>query len=642
VSHQTDSEDVWDELVGDAFTPSGPLPPPPEFAGAIDEEMQARPSARLPLHVVPMSGPDSDAVPIESAGLQAPSLRTPVKPATPVRRPVVRRPQTEADAVAAPQTEVAMDGVVEVEVGRRRVSTLRTGTVRPQDDLDVVLFEVAQTGPHATVAAGLRAEAVDVEAGFGAFADDVVELDIADLDVDDDLPGDDGRAVVELELAEADDIVGPMGPEEDNVVAGEIDLSGPVAAPRGGDPTRALVRSAAIAHAMRGATVRVPLVPERKVKTAIGSVSSSRPPRGSLHPAKANTIRTGVIVSAVSSSDAAVPPRKPITVKTAAVAPSAGPVKRTTLRTVAVAAKVVEPAAVPVAVVDAPAMRLSAGPCAPAGPSVTPAPARSGVHSAGSSVSLRRIVIGQSVVTTPRSKLAWVGGAAAVALAALLVAVLRGDDAAAPEPVADAPAVVAVDEPSRPTSSHPSVAEEGSPTQSGASAEPAAERVQPQVDPATPSAEEEARNAAGQAYVAAAARYEAEHSNDALEAMVEAACEMDDGPRARTAYRKLRGADPRSRAMLFCRPLGIDLWARGNGFTASEMLRVAQRQLAAGDTAEALESARESNRLGRSNEALVVMGIALCKLGRVGEIAELQRHLPASALTDVETACAGA
>ena len=79
MSHRSDSEDVWDELVGDAFTPSGPLPPPPEFAGAIDEEMQARPSARLPLHVVPMSGPDSDAVPIEPAGLQAPSLRTPVQ-----------------------------------------------------------------------------------------------------------------------------------------------------------------------------------------------------------------------------------------------------------------------------------------------------------------------------------------------------------------------------------------------------------------------------------------------------------------------------------------------------------------------------------------------------------------------------------
>ena len=37
MSERSDIEEVWGEIVGDAFTPSHPLPPPPEFAGAIDE-----------------------------------------------------------------------------------------------------------------------------------------------------------------------------------------------------------------------------------------------------------------------------------------------------------------------------------------------------------------------------------------------------------------------------------------------------------------------------------------------------------------------------------------------------------------------------------------------------------------------------
>src|SRR5687767_12316366 len=181
--------------------------------------MQVRPSARLPLHVVPLSGPDSDALPI------VPSRAHEEPPASRAKKvDVRRRPQTEADSVAAPQAVVVADPVVAVDLRQRKAPTLRTGPVPREDELDVVLFEVAQTGPHAAVS-----------------TDEIVELDVTDLDVDV-IDAAEVRAVIDVDLVDED---------EEGAVAGVIDLADPSSAPRTDGP-RALARSAAIANAMRG------------------------------------------------------------------------------------------------------------------------------------------------------------------------------------------------------------------------------------------------------------------------------------------------------------------------------------------------------------------------------------------------------
>ncbi len=585
MSERSDIEQVWGEIVGDAFTPSQPVPPPPEFAGAIDEEMQSRPSARLPLHVVPLSGPDSDALPIEVAERPSASRASNGATRSPAqRRSATRRPQSEADALAAPQVQVA-DPVVAVDVRPRRRKlppTMRTAAVRVEDDLDVALFEVAQTGPYAVVP-----------------AEEIVELDVTDLDVEGHpaLAEADGRAVIEVDL---DDVVD----HDDAVVAGEIDIKDPSAALRAPDP---IARSAAIANAMRGATVRVPLVPERKVKTAVPSAVPSTA------LGKPSTVRV-----------VAVSPVEPVRARTPVPTTAAVP-----------AQPIVAPTPAPVAAVPP-----------PSDPSLERAPS--------SSVSLRRIALGEHVVA-PKRRIPWmwVAGAAAVALGAIAIAAAVDDDAAPEAAAASAQRVVASTAEPEPPSRAPTPVEAPAPTQpevvdtpsSAPAATPEDEASEPVANDPAPTADrqpavDDAKHAAGLAYVAAVERYEQDRSNEALEAMVSAACAMDDGPRARSAFRKLRGGDQRSRVMVACRERGIDLWARVDGPTAGELLVVAQRQLDEGDYEHALQTARESNHVARNYGALMVMGIAQCKLGRPAEAEALERHLPPRMRRDLQIACA--
>jgi hypothetical protein len=585
VSQQNDIENVWEQLVGDAFTPAQPLPPPPEFAGAVDEEMQARASARLPLHVVPLSGPDSDALPIEV--VERPESDTPAPRARKVD--VVRRPQTEADAMAAPQSEVMADPVVEVDVRRRKrrlAPTMRTSAVPVDDELDVALFELARTGPHATVP-----------------VDEIVELDVGDLDIEE-LEAD-GRAVLDVDLVSDH---APPGLEEleeddedDSTVAGVIDLAEPSAAPRGSGDARASTRSAAIANAMRGATVRVPLVPERKVRVSVSSA-----PRG-----KASTVKTAAVALA-----------------------QAEPMQMSAIDPVPMA---LVPAAMPVVQPTPPPLPVRV-PLAPS--------------SSSSSMMMRRVAVGGRVVAPRRGTFTWVVGAVVIALVGIGIAALTaGGGSKGPKPTPAEAGVVASARPTAPAEAAPPAieppavrpADPATPanTIAPAPSDASARAPAPSVAPPQQAETEEPHREAGLAYVAAVERYEADHSNEAVEAMVSAACAMDDGPRARSAFRKLRGGDQRSRVMIACRDRGIDLWARVDGPTASELLVVAQRQLAEGDLVHALETARESNHVARNNGALLVMGIVECRLGNAEEAAELERHLPPRMRTELETACAG-
>jgi len=574
VSQQKDIENAWEQLVGDAFTPAQPLPPPPEFAGAIDEEMQARASARLPLHVVPLSGPDSDAIPIEVVerhGCERPASRA-------RKVDVVRRPQTEADAMAAPQAEVMADPVVEVDVRRRKrrlAPTMRTSAVPVDDELDVALFELAQTGPHAAVP-----------------ADEIVELDVGDLDIEE--IDADGRAVLDVDLVDDHD---DQDEDDESAVAGVIDLADSGALPRGPGGARASSRSTAIANAMRGATVRVPSVHERKVKTSMVSVSR-------VHPGKAATVKTGAVALAQAE-------------------PSTMPVQ---------AAAIAEP--VPFAVV--PAVQ----------PTPLPSPVRVPLAASSSSsmMMMRRAVVGERVVAPKRGPFTWVVGAIVLSVVGIGIAALTaggGTKGSKPAP-AEARVVAAAEVPAEMPAPAIAPAPPVEPVPTAVAPSDASARAPAPADAPSQQAEtEEPHREAGLAYVAAVERYEADHSNEAVEAMVSAACAMDDGPRARSAFRKLRGGDQRSRVMIACRDRGIDLWARVDGPTAGELLVVAQRQLAEGDLVHALETARESNHVSRSNGALLVMGIVQCRLGHAEEAAELERHLPPRMRTDLETACAG-
>src|SRR5690606_28214929 len=82
----------------------------------------------------------------------------------------------------------------------------------------------------------------------------------------------------------------------------------------------------------------------------------------------------------------------------------------------------------------------------------------------------------------------------------------------------------------------------------------------PEADDPTPPAPEPSRSSTPvvsgdpeAAYAEAEKAYAADRSNEALEQMALAACEMLDGPKARSAYRKLRGSEPRSRIMKACK-----------------------------------------------------------------------------------------
>lgn len=147
--------------------------------------------------------------------------------------------------------------------------------------------------------------------------------------------------------------------------------------------------------------------------------------------------------------------------------------------------------------------------------------------------------------------------------------------------------------------------------------------------------------AAAKRYADAAAQYETTNDQESLEMMATSACAMDDGVKARSAFRKLVGGDRRSRVMVDCRERGVDVSAKGDGPTPGEMLRQGERALAAGDADKAEELARDSNRLERTQEAILLTAVAACAGGRVDRAVSLRRHLSSANRKTLKARCPG-
>lgn len=146
---------------------------------------------------------------------------------------------------------------------------------------------------------------------------------------------------------------------------------------------------------------------------------------------------------------------------------------------------------------------------------------------------------------------------------------------------------------------------------------------------------------ASKRYADAAAQYESTNDQESLEMMATSACAMDDGVKARSAFRKLVGGDRRSRVMVDCRERGVDVSAKGDGPTPAEMLRQGERALAAGDADKAEELARDSNRLERTQEAILLTAVAACAAGRVDRAVSLRRHLSSANRKTLKARCPG-
>ncbi len=140
-------------------------------------------------------------------------------------------------------------------------------------------------------------------------------------------------------------------------------------------------------------------------------------------------------------------------------------------------------------------------------------------------------------------------------------------------------------------------------------------------------------------YAAAAARYERDQAPDALVEMSIAACELRDGPTARSAFRKLVGTKLRSRTLVTCRELGVDVSALGNGYTAGELAQQAQAALDEAHYDEALKLAKKSNRVERNQAALVLIVKAHCRLAEVDQAKKMMRHVSEKRRAAVDAYC---
>ena len=219
-----------------------------------------------------------------------------------------------------------------------------------------------------------------------------------------------------------------------------------------------------------------------------------------------------------------------------------------------------------------------------------------------------------------RSPMPWVLGGLAVVLGLGLAVWATNKPQASSEPSEPAEAAVV------PSPSEEAPADDGKPA-----SEPGTPEAEPKpTAPAQPEAQPEtaqAAEASGDAYAAAAAKYEREPNNETLLEMTLAACELRRGPDARTAFRKLVGGKARSKAVIDCREDGVDVTSKVEGFTASELAEQAKEALDAGDAEKALELAKQSNKTERNQPALRLVVTAHCHLGQKSSAKKMMRHI---------------
>ncbi|MCA9709597.1 MAG: hypothetical protein KDK70_27410, partial [Myxococcales bacterium] len=128
-------------------------------------------------------------------------------------------------------------------------------------------------------------------------------------------------------------------------------------------------------------------------------------------------------------------------------------------------------------------------------------------------------------------------------------------------------------------------------------------------------------------------------SAEALLEMAKAGCAMQEGPKARAAFRKLKGRAARSEAIVACREAGVDVLAKAEDYTGPELLAQARRALAAGDAKTALEKAHASNKVERSSAASLVKALAACALGDAAEAKRLQPHVSKKDRPELHAQC---
>lgn len=272
-----------------------------------------------------------------------------------------------------------------------------------------------------------------------------------------------------------------------------------------------------------------------------------------------------------------------------------------------------------------------------------------------------------------RPRMAWIGGAAVLAIAAIVGIATRGGDEAKdrgaatpastvtdpqrPAPADPQPSVAA--DPQPPAAADPQLpaavpSADATPSETPVPSETPSERPSETPEPAAakeitpppsdaeadPPAEDPAPPAASTPdYDAAKAEYDASGSQDALATMVKAACAMDDGPSARAAFRKLRPTELRKEALSACKKTEVDPTLAIDGPTPGELVRRARRELEAGDAAAAEATARESNRMQRSREAILLMALAACAQSDAEEVRRLRKHVARDDRAELDAAC---
>lgn len=176
--------------------------------------------------------------------------------------------------------------------------------------------------------------------------------------------------------------------------------------------------------------------------------------------------------------------------------------------------------------------------------------------------------------------------------------------------------------------------------------EPEPEPAPTELEPATREPTEPAAPEPGEpldpqsTYAAAIARYDEDPNNDALLDVTLAACALEKGPDARTAFRKLVGSKPRSTAVIECREHGVDVSADVEGYTAAELADQAQAAFDAGKLTEALELAKESNKTERNQPALGLIVRAHCRAKDKAAAKKMMRHISKKHRRTIIQACA--
>jgi hypothetical protein len=136
--------------------------------------------------------------------------------------------------------------------------------------------------------------------------------------------------------------------------------------------------------------------------------------------------------------------------------------------------------------------------------------------------------------------------------------------------------------------------------------------------------------------------WDAEHGNDAVRLMALAACELQDGALARSAFRKLKGQETRTEVYGVCRGLAVDVRSSIDGYTPAELLVKATRALERGEHESAYDFARQSNKIKHTTAAMTMMATCACHKRDADDAAHFLGMLPKAKREEVAAACKSA